>query len=131
MRSLSQATILTFALLMSACVVREPPQFTYDPTQPQEIVVLFDSGSTQADVNRFNLDRLHRFREGQGYESLFPLQMVALAHGANGRPLLVLRLQSNATPGQRKALDSLLDASGIVERVLRDTAPAAVGRSTK
>jgi hypothetical protein len=107
---------------------REPPQVTYSPNEPQEIVVVFDSGITQADVNKFNLEELHRYESGRGYESRFPLQMVALARGADERPLLVLRLQPDATPDQRKSLDSALRASRIVNRVLHDTAPASVGR---
>jgi hypothetical protein len=88
---------------------------------------MFDSGITQADVNKFNLERLHRYEPGRGYDSAFPMQLVVLAQGADGRPLLVVRLQPDATPGQRKSFDSVLAASSIVDRVLRDTAPMAVG----
>ena len=128
---------LCLYLTMVACVAacqstdRRPPQFTYSPDQPQEIVVLFDSGVSQSDVNRFNLDRLHRYREGRGYEQRFPIQMVALARAADGRPLLVIRLQPNATTPERNSLDSLFAASPIVKRVLRDTAPSAVGLPRK
>jgi len=106
---------------------RRPPRVTYSPEQPQEIVVVFDSGVTRSEVNRFNLDHLHSYREGRGYDNLFPIQMTVLARGADGRPLLVLRLQLNASEAERRSLDSLLVASPIVERVLRDTAPSAVG----
>jgi len=88
---------------------------------------MFDSGITRADVNKFNLEQLHRYEPGRGYDSPFPMQLVVLAQGADGRPLLVVRLQPDAMPGQRKSLDSVFAASSIVDRVLRDTAPAAVG----
>src|SRR5437899_10772508 len=105
---------LCLYLTMVACVAacqstdRRPPQFTYSPDQPQEIVVLFDSGVSQSDVNRFTLDRLHRYREGRGYEQRFSIQMVALARVAYVRPLLVIRLQLNGTIALPNSLDSSL-----------------------
>jgi hypothetical protein len=131
MRMPSLRGLLSTVGCLAACVARdrEPPRVTYNPDDPQEMVVVFDSGITHADVNRFNLEQLHKYEPGRGYDSRFPIQMVVLARGADGRPLLVLRLQPDATPGQRQSLDSLLKASSIVDRVLRDTAPAAVGRA--